>query len=66
VAEPDLANAEKLNFNFEWVGSVSVNVDNGKPPSLWQINGKAWDITDKTCADRPIARLRRARATSSN
>ena len=24
VAEPDLDNAEKLNFNFEWVGSVSV------------------------------------------
>jgi hypothetical protein len=20
MAEPDLANAEKLNFNFEWVG----------------------------------------------
>ena len=38
VAEPDLANAEKLNFNFEWVGSVSVNVDNGKPPSLWPVS----------------------------
>lgn len=57
VAEPDLANAEKLNFNFEWVGSVSVDTDNGRPPSLWQINGQAWDITDRTCADRPIARL---------
>eukprot|EP01030_Chromulinospumella_sphaerica_P008336 gene8336-8157_t len=62
VAEPDLANAEKLNFNFEWVGSVSVNVDNGKPPSLWQINGKAWDITDKTCADRPIAKLEKGKS----
>ncbi|MDB6048200.1 MAG: copper oxidase [Pseudomonas sp.] len=57
ISEPDLANAEKLNFNFEWVGSVSVNVDKGAPPSLWQINGKAWDINDKTCADRPIAQL---------
>lgn len=56
VAEPDVANAEKLNFNFEWVGTVSEDVDD-KPPSLWQINGQAWDITDKTCADRPIARL---------
>jgi FtsP/CotA-like multicopper oxidase with cupredoxin domain len=62
VAEPDLANAEKLNFNFEWVGSVSVNVDNGKPPSLWQINGKAWDITDKTCADRPIASWKKGKS----
>ncbi len=59
VAEPDLANAEKINFNFEWVGSVSVNTESGKPPSLWQINGKAWDITDKTCADRPIATLKK-------
>ena len=62
IAEPDLANAEKLNFNFEWVGSVSVNTDNGKPPSLWQINGKAWDITDKTCADRPIAKLEKGKS----
>ena len=62
IAEPDLANAVKLNFNFEWVGSVSVNVDNGKPPSLWQINGKAWDITDKTCADRPIAKLEKGKS----
>jgi len=56
VAEPDLANAEKLNFNFEWVGEVSEDIGD-KPPSLWQINGVAWDITDKTCADRPIAKM---------
>ncbi|MDD2047462.1 multicopper oxidase family protein [Pseudomonas putida] len=62
IAEPDLANAEKLNFNFEWVGSVSINTENGKPPSLWQINGKAWDITDKTCADRPIATLKKGKS----
>ena len=62
VAEPDLAQAEKLNFNFEWVGSVSVDTDEGRPPSLWQINGKAWDITDKTCADRPIATLQQGKS----
>lgn len=44
-------------LQFRMGGSVSVNVENGAPPSLWQINGKAWDITDKTCADRPIAKL---------
>lgn len=57
VAEPDLASAETLRFNFEWVGAVSVNVENGAAPSFWQVNGQAWDIKDKTCADRPIARL---------
>ena len=62
ISEPDLANAEKLNFNFEWVGSVSVIVDNGKPPSLWQINGQAWDITDKTCADRPISKMEKGKS----
>jgi len=59
VAEPDLARAEKLVFNVEWVGSAAVQGDNGRPPSFWQFNGQAWDITDKTCADRPIARLTR-------
>jgi FtsP/CotA-like multicopper oxidase with cupredoxin domain len=34
----------------------------GKPPSLWQINGQAWDITDKTCADRPIATLQKGKS----
>ncbi|EIK97723.1 twin-arginine translocation pathway signal [Pseudomonas sp. M47T1] len=62
VAEPNLGNAEKLTFNVEWVGSTSVGGDNGQPPSLWQINGKAWDINDKTCADRPIARLARGKS----
>ncbi len=62
VAEPDLNNAEKLNFNVEWVGSAATQGDNGRPPSLWQINGQAWDINDKTCADRPIARLTRGKS----
>ncbi len=57
VSEPDLSNAETIRFNFEWVGAVSANRANGAAPSFWQINGKAWDINDKTCADRPIAKL---------
>lgn len=59
VAEPDLASAETLNFNFEWVGAVSVGLEQGAAHRFWQINGQAWDINDKTCADRPIARLQR-------
>lgn len=61
IAEPDLASAEKLNFNFEWVGSTAEEGDTGTP-SLWQINGVAWDINDKTCADRPIARLEKGKS----
>ncbi|MGH8434621.1 MAG: multicopper oxidase domain-containing protein, partial [Pseudomonas sp.] len=57
VSEPDLRDAETIRFNFEWVGAVSANLANGAAPSFWQINGKAWDINDKTCADRPIAKL---------
>ncbi|WP_263260674.1 multicopper oxidase family protein [Pseudomonas sp. RIT-PI-S] len=61
VAEPDLANAEKLNFNFEWVGTTPAAGETAAP-SLWQINGVAWDINDKTCADRPIARLKQGKS----
>jgi len=57
VAEPDLAAAQTLTFNFEWAGAVSVGLEQGAAHSFWQINGQAWDINDKTCADRPIARL---------
>jgi FtsP/CotA-like multicopper oxidase with cupredoxin domain len=57
IAEPDLQNAEVLDFKFEWVGAVSVTT-NGRAPAFWQINGKAWDINDKTCADRPIAKMK--------
>lgn len=61
IAEPDLANAEKLNFNFEWVGTTP-EAGVTATPSLWQINGVAWDINDKTCADRPIARLEKGKS----
>ncbi len=57
IAEPDLAAAETLSFNFEWAGALSVGVARGASHTFWQINGQAWDIDDKTCADRPIARL---------
>jgi FtsP/CotA-like multicopper oxidase with cupredoxin domain len=57
IAEPDLATAETLSFNFEWAGALSVGVAQGANHTFWQINGQAWDIDDKTCADRPIARL---------
>jgi FtsP/CotA-like multicopper oxidase with cupredoxin domain len=57
LPEPDLATAEKVGFTFEWAGAVSAKLGEG-PSSFWQINGQAWDIDDKSCADRPIARLR--------
>ena len=58
IAEPDLANAETLRFNFEWSATLAGANDNG-PAKYWQINGQAWDIKDKTCADRPIATLKK-------
>jgi FtsP/CotA-like multicopper oxidase with cupredoxin domain len=59
VAEPDLQQAETLRFNFEWAGVMSSDAGQGDGFTFWQINGQAWDINDKTCADRPIATLRR-------
>lgn len=62
VAEPDLASAETLRFNFEWAGAVSVGLEQGAAHSFWQINGQAWDIADKNCYERPIATLQRGRS----
>jgi FtsP/CotA-like multicopper oxidase with cupredoxin domain len=58
VAEPDLASAETLRFNFEWAAMLSQNAEQAGY-RYWQINGQAWNINDKTCADRPIATLKR-------
>lgn len=58
VAEPDLRRCERLKFNFEWAAKASIGVEQGGSYTLWQINGKAWDIQDKTCASRPIAQLK--------
>lgn len=58
VAEPDLAQAETLRFNFEWAAMLASSNQTG-PARYWQINGQAWDINDKACADRPIATLKK-------
>ena len=60
VAEPDLAQAETLRFNFEWAAALASPADEAAGRyKYWQINGQAWDINDKTCADRPIASLKK-------
>lgn len=61
VAEPDLANAELLRFNFEWVGAVS-NTAMGGSPSFWMINGQAWVNEDPRCAERPLVTLARGKS----
>ena len=58
IAEPDLDRAQTLRFNFEWAAMLSENIEQGEAYKLWQINGQAWDIQDKGCADRPIATLK--------
>jgi len=62
VAEPDLAAAETLRFNFEWAGALSADAGQGGAYKFWQINGQAWDIDDRSCAERPIATLRQGRS----
>ncbi|MDR8016539.1 multicopper oxidase family protein [Ectopseudomonas guguanensis] len=60
VAEPDLARAETLRFNFEWAAALASPADEAAGRyKYWQINGQAWDMNDKTCADRPIATLKK-------
>ncbi|MGE8498348.1 MAG: multicopper oxidase family protein [Pseudomonas sp.] len=60
VAEPDLQRAETLRFNFEWAAALASPADEAAGRyKYWQINGQAWDIDDKTCADRPIASLKK-------
>jgi len=57
VAEPDLARAQTLKFRFEWAATLDDGAGSGAP-QYWQINGKAWDINDTSCAERPIATLK--------
>lgn len=60
VAEPDPSRAETLRFNFEWAAALASPADEAAGRyKYWQINGEAWDINDKTCADRPIAKLKK-------
>ena len=58
VSEPNLSQAETLRFNFEWA-AVLASPNQSGPARYWQINGQAWDIDDKACADRPIATLKK-------
>lgn len=62
IAEPDLARAELLRFNFEWVGAVSVKAAPDAMPSFWMINGQAWANEDPRCAERPLVTLRRGQS----
>ena len=57
VSEPDVEGAQTLRFNFEWTATLAENLPAGAKASYWQINGKAWDIADKNCAEKPIASL---------
>ena len=62
LAEPDLANAQTLRFNFEWAAGASRNLEQGGAHSFWQINGRAWDSSDRRCIEEPLATLERGRS----
>lgn len=58
LSEPDLANAERLHFNFEWEGAVTPADSNGKSmPKFWAINRIPWSGMSADNIPEPLATL---------
>jgi len=58
IPEPDLDNAERLSFVFEWAGALSPVSKDGKVKSeFWTINKRAWKGMSKTNIPEPLATL---------
>lgn len=54
----DLANAEVLNFVFEWEGAISPTDPSGKSmPKFWLMNKRAWEGMSKDNIPAPLATL---------
>jgi FtsP/CotA-like multicopper oxidase with cupredoxin domain len=62
IAEPDLANAETVQFAFEWDASINP-VDHGGTVNhnFWTINRRAWDGMSHSSIPAPLARLQRGK-----
>lgn len=58
VPNLDLANAEEIDFLFEWEGAVSpVSKDGKSMPKFWLINKRAWEGMSKDNIPEPLATL---------
>ena len=58
VPEPDIENAEKLNFVFEWEGAITPTDKAGKSNhQFWTINRRAWEGMSNGNIPAPLATL---------
>ncbi|MFA0630942.1 multicopper oxidase family protein [Vibrio sp. 10N.222.49.A3] len=58
VPNLDLANAEEIDFVFEWEGAVSPVSEDGKSmPKFWLTNKRAWEGMSKDNIPEPLATL---------
>jgi len=59
IPKPNLERATTMRFTFGWSTKMLENLEQEDIYQFWQINGQAWDVKDITCAERPIAKLKR-------
>ncbi|AIW15464.1 multicopper oxidase family protein [Vibrio tubiashii] len=58
VPDLDLANAERVDFVFEWEGAISpVGKDGKSVPKFWLTNKRAWEGMSKDNIPEPLASL---------
>ena len=58
IPEPDLDNAETINFVFEWEGAVTpVNQDGKTNYKFWTMNRRAWEGMSANNIPEPLATL---------
>ena len=58
IPEPDLDNAETLNFVFEWEGAVTPTNKDGKTNyKFWTMNRRAWEGMSADNIPEPLATL---------
>ncbi|ANW24382.1 copper oxidase [Vibrio coralliilyticus] len=58
VPQLDLANAEEIDFVFEWEGAVTPTRKDGKAmPKFWLTNKRAWEGMSKDNIPAPLATL---------
>lgn len=59
IPVPDLANAETVNFVFEWEGAISPTDAAGNThPTFWLINRRAWEGMSPGNIPEPVADLK--------